>query len=302
MTSPTHLHDPQNWAVAARLEELAALLEHQRASPFRVEAYRRAAETVREMERPVAALLEAEGVAGLERLPAIGTTIARAIRDLLTTGRLPMLDRLRGQSDAVTLLASVPGIGPKLAERLHEDHGIDTLEDLEAAAHDGRLSAIPLFGEKRLLGIREALASRLGRVPRAALTSEAPPVADILAVDREYRRRAAEGSLRQIAPRRFNPRREAWLPVLHTMHGDRAYTALFSNTARAHALGKTHDWVVIYVDGGRGGERQYTVVTVNRGPLQGKRVVRGREVECAADYRGDRNTETRTPSESWPVG
>ncbi|HTR20275.1 MAG TPA: helix-hairpin-helix domain-containing protein [Gemmatimonadales bacterium] len=279
-------HDPQNVAVAARLEELAALLEHQGASPFRVEAYRRAAETVYGLDRPVAELLALDGVVGLERLPTIGTSIARAIRDLVATGRLPMLDRLRGESDAVTLLASVPGIGPKLAERLHEDHGIDTLEELEAAAHDGRLAAIPLFGEKRLLGIRDALAARLGRVPRSPPTKEAPAVADLLAVDREYRRRAAEGSLRLIAPRRFNPRREAWLPVLHTLHRERAYTALFSNTARAHELGKTHEWVVMYVDGGgEGGERQYTVVTATRGPLAGKRVVRGREVECAAFYR-----------------
>lgn len=294
-------HDPQNVGVAARLEELAALLEQQGASPFRVEAYRRAAETVRYLQRPVSAVLMADGVAGLERLPTIGPTIARAIRDLVESGRLPMLDRLRGESDSVTLLASVPGIGHKLAGRLHEDHGIDTLEDLEAAAHDGTLEAMPLIGEKRLRGIREALASRLGRVPRAAPTGDIPSVADLLAVDREYRRRAEEGSLRHIAPRRFNPRHEAWLPVFHTLHGERAYTALFSNTARAHELGKTHDWVVMYVDGGKeSGERQYTVVTATRGILRGKRVVRGREVECAAYYRAA--AETRTPSESWSLG
>jgi hypothetical protein len=56
-------------------------------------------------------------------------------------------------------------------------------------------------------------------------------------------------------------------------------TALFSNTARAHELGKTHDWVVIYYDkGGRQG--QCTVITAGTGPLKGERVVRGREREC----------------------
>lgn len=284
--------EPQNAAVAARLEELAELLELQRANRFRVEAYRRAAETVRGFDRPVAGLLRSEGIEGLERLPTIGPSIARAIRDLVETGRLPMLERLRGATDAVTLLASVPGIGETLAERLHHDHGIDTLEDLEAAAHDGRLAAIPRFGAKRLRGVRETLATRLGRVPRGLPVLDPPPVAEVLDVDREYRRRSAEGSLRTIAPRRFNPRREAWLPVLHTMRGERHYTALFSNTARAHDLGKTRDWVVIYVDGGRG-ERQYTVVTAGRGPLTGKRVVRGREGECIA---------IRTPSASVSVG
>jgi Holliday junction resolvasome RuvABC DNA-binding subunit len=292
--------DPQNAAVAARLEELAALLECQGANPFRVEAYRRAGDVVRALERPVGDILRAEGMVGLERLPAIGTTTARAIRDLVEIGRLPMLDRLRGESDAVTLLTSVPGIGVKLAERLHHDHGIDTLEELEAAAHDGRLGSIPAIGEKRLRGVREALAARLARVPRSGSAAvEEPAIAELLAVDREYRTKAAAGALRTIAPRRFNPGREAWLPILHTMHGERQYTALFSNTARAHDLGKTHDWVVMYVDGGRG-ERQYTAVTATRGPLKGKRVVRGREIECLAYY-GER-AATRTPSASLSVG
>ena len=81
----------------------------------------------------------------------------------------------------------------------------------------------------------------------------------------------------------MNPERVAWLPVLHTDRGDRHYTALFSNTPRAHALGRTHDWVVLYADGTRE-ERQYTVVTAFRGILKGRRVVRGREAECAEYY------------------
>jgi DNA polymerase (family 10) len=280
-----------NAHVAALLEETAAVLEQQDANAFRVAAYRRAARTVRSLERPVADLLRAEGMEGLERLPAIGVTLARAIRDIVDTGRLPMLERLRGETDAVSLLATVPGIGRLLAERLHHDYGIDSLEDLEVAAHDGRLAAIPGFGEKRVRGIREALATRLAWGRRAATRFDAPPVEELLRIDREYRAKAAAGELRLIAPRRFNRRREAWLPVLHAWRGDRHYTALFSNTARAHELGKTHEWVVLYADGGQG-ERQYTVVTARRGPLKGKRVVRGREMECLALYRG------RAPSQS----
>ncbi len=63
-----------------------------------------------------------------------------------------------------------------------------------------------------------------------------------------------------------------------------AATVLFSNTARAHELHRTHDWVVLYVDGGWG-ERQHTAVTALRGLLKGKCVVRGREAECLAYYR-----------------
>jgi hypothetical protein len=104
-------------------------------------------------------------------------------------------------------------------------------------------------------------------------------VAELLDVDREYRSRAAAGALRLIAPRRFNPTGEAWLPILHTSRGRRRYTALYSNTARAHAAGKTRDWVVLYSDDGMS-TRQHTVITAARGPHRGCRIVAGREHEC----------------------
>jgi DNA polymerase (family 10) len=111
-----------------------------------------------------------------------------------------------------------------------------------------------------------------------------PPVSELLDVDREYRRGARRGTLPVIAPRKFNPKREAWLPVLHTVRDGRSYTALFSNTERAHRLGRTRDWVVLYYHDGDGRERRCTVVTEFREPLRGKRVVRGRELECAEYY------------------
>jgi hypothetical protein len=111
----------------------------------------------------------------------------------------------------------------------------------------------------------------------------APPVRDLLAVDREYRRKARAGRLPLIAPRRLNPTGRAWLPVLHTSRGGRRYTALFSNTATAHLRGRTGDWVVLYY-GGNGPSGQVTVVTEWHGPLKGKRVVRGSEAECLEGY------------------
>jgi putative hydrolase len=274
-----------NLEVAERLEEVARLMQQQGANAFRVEAYQRGAETVRRLRQPVSIVLQDEGLEGLEQLPHIGPSLARAIKTLVETGRLPMLDRLRGESNAVALLASVPGVGPILAQRLHDDLGIESLEDLEAAAHDGRLAQFERIGEKRLAGIRDSLAGRLGRIRYAAepVAEDEPPVAEVLSVDQEYRSGAAAGTLTLIAPRRFNPEGKAWLPVLHTERGEHRYTALFSNTARAHALGRTRDWVVLYVDGGRG-ERQCTVITARHGILKGKRVIAGREAECARYY------------------
>lgn len=192
-----------------------------------------------------------------------------------------MLERLRGHQDPVALLATVPGIGRTTAERLHGDLDLDSLEDLELAAHDGRLATFAGFGPKRLAGVRDSLAHRLGRVRGAGVTGEAPapPIDELLDVDLEYRTKAAAGKLKAIAPRRFNPRGEAWLPVLHTARGDRHYTALFSNTPRAHRLQATRDWAVLYWDGGSG-EGQATVITSRHGPLAGRQIVRGREEEC----------------------
>jgi DNA polymerase (family X) len=277
--------DPANRHIADRLEEAARLLRDQGADPFRVTAYLRAAATVRHWPCPVSEVLRARGLEGLEELPRVGPSIARAIRELVIRGRLPMLDRLRGEMDPVHMLASVPGVGRRLAERLHEELGLETLEDVEAAAHDGRLANIAGFGEKRLAGIKDSLAHRLGRIRAgAARRGDVAPVTELLDVDREYLQKAAAGELRLIAPRRFNPAGEAWLPVLHTRRGPRRYTALFSNTARAHRAGKTRDWVVLYLDGD-GGDQQYTVITASRGPLRGRRVVAGRETESGASTR-----------------
>jgi hypothetical protein len=122
----------------------------------------------------------------------------------------------------------------------------------------------------------------VARAPRAS--AAAPTIAALLAVDREYREKAAAGRLRTIAPKRFNPSGEAWLPVLHAEREGWHFTALFSNTARAHELGRTRDWVVIYYYDGEHVEAQCTVVTESRGALAGRRVVRGREEECRAHH------------------
>jgi DNA polymerase (family X) len=164
---------------------------------------------------------------------------------------------------------------------------VDTLESLEAAAHDGRLEGVRGVGARRAAVIRAALASMLGRrLGRAAGVAlrESPAVATLLEVDREYRDGAAAGKLPTIAPKRFNPEGTAWLPVLHAEKGAWHFTALFSNTARAHELGHTRDWVVVYFYDERHVEGQHTVVTESRGPLAGRRVVRSRETECREHY------------------
>jgi hypothetical protein len=271
-----------NQDIASRLREAADILEQQAANPFRVRAYRRAAETISRLDEDLPVLIEQGGPDALVALPNIGRGIATAIAEILTTGRWAQLERMRGSLDPVQRLQAVPGIGPVLAEQIHDELHVDTLEGFELAAHDGRLEALKGIGPRRAAMIRASLEKMLGRVRsrRYEEMAEGPSVPVLLDVDREYREKAAAGTLPTIAPRRFNPSNEAWLPILHTDREGWHFTALFSNTGRAHDLGRTRDWVVIYFYNDQHEEGQHTVVTETRGSLIGMRVVRGREAEC----------------------
>ena len=280
--------DRTNTLVADRLREAADLLEQQNANPFRVRAYRGAADTISTLDGDIRQLAEQGGMDALVALPGIGKGIAAAILEILQTGRWARVDRLRGVLDAGHLFQTVPGIGPELANSIHDRLHIDTLEELEMAAHDGRLESVPGVGARRAASIRAALASmlswrRLQRVPM----SDGPSVELLLAVDTEYRKQAEAGHLPTIAPKRFNPGGKAWLPVLHQTLDGWHFTALYSNTARAHELGRTHDWVVVYFYDDHHREGQHTVVTETRGPLVGRRVVRGQEAACREYYKDE---------------
>ncbi|RVQ69583.1 DNA-binding protein [Croceicoccus ponticola] len=283
-----------NRVVADRLHEYADLLEQQEAGPFRVRAYRRAADTVAGLATPVASVMAKGGRAGLEALPTIGRGIAAAIAEMVVTGGWSQLDRLRGDTDPASLFTTLPGIGAKLAARICEGLHIDDLATLEMAAYDGRLAGLPGFGERRLRMVRDGLAQRLGRQVRLGrggrsvpeVRQPRPDVATLLDVDREYRARAEDGTLPKIAPRRFNPEKVAWLPILHTTRDGWHFTALYSNTQRAHALGRNRDWVVIFYHTDDLPEDQCTVVTERRGTHAAQRVVRGREAEVTGDSGG----------------
>jgi hypothetical protein len=280
---------PANEQIAAAFDETAELLAAQGANPFRVRAYRQAAATLRELPRSVVDLLAADGMDGLIHLPTVGRSLAHSIEQWVRTKRLPLLERLRGDNVAEKAFATVPDIGPGLAHRIHEHLGIETLTELQAAANDGRLAKVPGMGSKRIRAVRESLAGRFRlaskpQIPQTPAADTDVPVAELLDVDAQYCRLADQNKLPRIAPRRFNPTHEAWLPVLHTSRQGRHYTALYSNTARAHEMGTTHDWVVIYRDDERDHGR-WTVITSGFGALRGRRIVRGRETDCLDYYR-----------------
>lgn len=285
-----HLSNAHAIDFADRLREAADLLQAQGANPYRVSAYRKAADTVTRMHpADVVALVDREGVDGLDRLPHVGRGIATAIVEMVRTGHWSQLERLRGTCDPVALFTVVPGLGHRLAERIHEELHLDTLEGLELAAHDGRLENVPGVGPRRAAAIRASLHAMLVRshdvhaaTPRS--TGPQPSVATLLAIDRMYREQATAGTLPTIAPIRFNPMQEPWMPVLHAERDGWHFTALFSNTAQAHQLKRTRDWVRVFHYDSENSEGQHTVVAETHGALAGKRVVRGREAECRAFY------------------
>lgn len=291
---------PTNEEIAGTLDRIADLLEAQDANRYRVNAYRRAARIISAATDSIAEMAVLYGVKELDRLPDIGKSIAGTIVEYVHTGRLKLLERLEGQISPEDLFSTVPGLGEALSKRIHVALDIDSLEELELAAHDGRLEQVEGIGIRRSKAIRDSVGAILNRSGKrrarrlrmldkvhgtdaADSFAACPAVAVILEVDAEYRQKASAGQLKTIAPRRFNPEARSWLPIYHTEKTGWFFTALFSNTARAHQLNKVKDWVVIYSE--RDGiENKYTVVTEYHGPLSGRRVIRGYEKECVGYY------------------
>ena len=277
-----------NKEVAKKLREIALLLEAQHANPFRSRAYTNAANTLDNLQGDVRDLLDNQGLDGLVELPGIGAGIARSIYEYVAIGRMTRLESLQGGSDPAHLFQSIPTIGRVYAERIHDRLHINSLEALENAVHSGQLDKVEGLGPKRKQAIEAWLSKHLGernqQFARRHSTNHQPDIATVLKVDAMYRSKAAAGKLPLIAPRRFNPENKAWLPILHSTYKHWHFTALYSNSERAHQLKRTLDWVVIYFYDDHHHENQNTVVTETHGRLRGKRVVRGREAECFNYY------------------
>ena len=282
---------PGNQEIACILDQIADYLEMKDENPFRIKAYRDGADSIRSFNDSISQIALKKDKEKLESIPNIGEGIANIITSYVKTGRSEMLERLKGEISPIDLFNQVPGIGKKLAKRILEQLDISTLEELEQAAYDGRLDQVKGFGEKKVKNIQVSLAGMLSTSAQRSRrhstsqeeSKESPEIETLLDIDKEYRHKAKQNQLRKIAPKRFNPEGEAWLPILNTDKKGWKFTALYSNTALAHDLNKTHDWVVIYYERDDQ-EDQATVVTETKGPLEGKRVVRGREAECREYY------------------
>jgi putative hydrolase len=156
-----------NHEVATKLREIAQLLRAQQANPFRVNAYLHAADTLDSLGRNVAELMQAKGIKGLVELPGIGEGIARSIYEYVAIGRMSRLENLRGAADPVELFRSIPTVGRALAERIHDQLHVDSLEALENAVREGQLHNVEGLGSKR----REAIEAWLKNISTSSTGS-----------------------------------------------------------------------------------------------------------------------------------
>ncbi len=189
-----------NADIARVFEEIADLLEIEGANPFRIRAYRNAARTVGDLRLDVAATLAAGQP--LPKLPGIGADLQAKMEEIAATGTCALLGRLRRELPAaITELLRIPGLGPKRVKALHETLGIATLPELLEAARQGRVKAIPGFGDKTERRVAEAVQARLGQTRRfklAVAAQYAEPLAAYLRAAPGVREVVLAGSFRRM--------------------------------------------------------------------------------------------------------
>src|SRR5688500_15201361 len=146
-----------NLAIARLLSETADLLELGQENPFKVRAYRNAAQMIASLPEAIASMTPERRRA----LPGIGKDLSARLDEILTTGTLRTLTELRAKTPASLLeLKRLPGIGAVTLQLLWKDLGIGGPAELEAAIRSGRLRDVRGFGLKKEAALLKALSQR----------------------------------------------------------------------------------------------------------------------------------------------
>jgi DNA polymerase (family 10) len=165
-----------NAIIAERFDEIADMLEILGENVFRVRAYRRAAETVRNLQVELEKMHRSQDER-IEDLPGIGKDLHDKIVELVETGACEMHAQLLGKlSPGILDILKVRGIGPKKVKLFYEQLGVSNLEQLRSAAESGALASLAGMGKKSEVAILEALnqATQLGkRIPYDEAHAEA---------------------------------------------------------------------------------------------------------------------------------
>lgn len=190
-----------NRDIADLFDRVADLLEIKGEIIHRVLSYRRAAESIYDLPRDLAAIA-ADGA--LTDIPGVGKTLAEKIEELLNTGKLQFYEKLTTELPAGLVdVMRVNGVGPKKAKLFWEQLQVSDLTTLEAAAREGKLRGLPKMGEKSeaniLLGI-EALSRQTGRMPLGTAYPAARALLDALLALPQSVDGAIAGSIRRARP------------------------------------------------------------------------------------------------------
>jgi len=174
-----------NVDVARLLDEIADLLEIESGNPFRVRAYRTAARTIEALGQPLATLVRRDPAA-LEELPGIGKDLAGKIVEIVTTGDLGLRRELVAKvPESLVLMMRVAGVGPKRARAFYDHLGLQTIDDLEAAARSGKLHTLRGIGELLERRILQGCAEARARSSRFRLAEADAHAAPLVAYLRE---------------------------------------------------------------------------------------------------------------------
>lgn len=186
-----------NAAIAHRLGQIADLLEIKGENPFKIRAYRNAADMVGHAAERVSGMDEAS----LRAWSGIGKDLAVRIIELATTGETAVLQELLREFPLTLLdVLALQGVGPKTAGRLYHELGIASLDDLGAAAKAGRIRGLKGMGARKEALILKALEERQQHTGRHLLADAVRAVDDIIAwlhADMPAIEIVAAGSLRR---------------------------------------------------------------------------------------------------------
>jgi DNA polymerase (family 10) len=172
-----------NAAIARILREIADLLEIKNDNPFKIRAYRNGADIVSNHPHEFSRLADTE----LREIPGIGKDLAARIREIADTGDAQFHRELVAEFPPTILdLLHLQGVGPKTVATLYRELGVRTLEDLEAAAKDGRIRALRGMGSKKEALILKALDERKRFAGRHLLPDAHDTAAALLAYLREH--------------------------------------------------------------------------------------------------------------------
>lgn len=184
--------------VAAILSEIGVLLELKGENPFKTRAYHNAARTLEGLAEPLETLVAEKR---LGELKGFGEALQDKVSTLVTTGRLPYYEELRASvPDGLVTLLNLPGVGPKKVKKLHDELGITSVEQLEAACREGKVAALEGFGEKSQQKILEGIDFRRQFASRHRLgdaLAAAEPILDHLRAHPDVSRCSTAGSLRR---------------------------------------------------------------------------------------------------------